>query len=366
LLGGQIAEGATETRFYRVVAPTSTVITAFTTSGTIAWSNNIVGSTCRIDAVTALHDTNWTHGTEIIVTAVVASVNVFTSGPSAEMSFIRAGAFVMGDVMADGYTAEMPIHTVAVSAFFIGRFEVTKAIWDDVLTWATNRAAAVRYGFDNLGDGKAANHPVQNVFWFDCLKWCNARSEKEGLTPCYTVGGSVYRTGGAYPVCNWSASGYRLPTEAEWEKAARGGAAGRRFPWEETNTIQHARANYSSDRSKPYDNSPTLGYHPTYAIYPMPFTSPVGMFAPNGCGLYDMAGNVAEWCWDAYDAAYYSSSPPEDPRGGSDHSAPGGIVMRGGGWYLFAAHCRVASRSLHQNATYKHNQLGLRVVRKAQ
>ena len=130
------------------------------------------------------------------------------------------------------------------------------------------------------------------------VKWCNARSEKEGLAPCYhtdVARTAVYRTGRVdvtNDMVNWSANGYRLPTEAEWEKAARGGLVGRRFPWGDQ--ITHSLANYSSDSIYPYDTSPTRGYHPDYQAGGAPYTSPVGNFAANGYGLYDMAGNVYE------------------------------------------------------------------------
>jgi formylglycine-generating enzyme required for sulfatase activity len=190
------------------------------------------------------------------------------------------------------------------------------------------------------------------------VKWCNARSEKENLVPCYTVGGATYKTGSSAPVCNWNASGYRLPTEAEWEKAARGSVSGKNFPWG-TDTITHSQANYYSSTSYAYDVSPTRGYHPTYAVGGYPYSSPVGSFAPNGYGLYDMAGNMWEWCWDWH--ASYPSASQTDPRGPASGS---NRVIRGGSWDDGANGCRVAFRyGIAPGSSYYSISIGFRVAR---
>jgi len=247
-----------------------------------------------------------------------------------EMVFISAGSFERG--AEPGVTGT----SVDVSAFSIAKTEVTKAQWDEVATWAQS------HGYDITvagGAGKAADHPVQSVTWYECVKWCNAKSEKEGRTPVYTVSGSTYKTGESAPDINYTAHGYRLPTEAEWEKAARGELSGKRFPWGDT--IDHSFANYYANGSAySYDVSPytEYTYHPTYNDGTEPYTSPVGSFEANGYGLYDMSGNVWEWCNDWYGSYTADTTDPTGASSGSNR------MFRGGSWDYLADSCRVADR----------------------
>lgn len=264
------------------------------------------------------------------------------------MVLIPAGKFVMGDTFSEGDNDETPRHTVFVSAFYMDQFKVTEELWESVSAWAANNG----YEFESGITGKGPKYPVHSVMWFDAVKWCNARSEMENRVPAYYTSAdqtTVYRTGRLHVQAAWVKwnAGYRLPTEAEWEKAARGGFEGWRFPW--GNTITHDRANYWSFPRRWYNydlNDSTAGSHPVYTSEQVPYTNPVDAFPPNGYGLYDMAGNVYDWCWDWYgtpltSSTYYSASPAENPRGSSTGSWR---VDRGGSWDVHAFHVRVAER----------------------
>jgi len=335
----------------------------------------VVGAQHQIQYCIGLRQPNWRVLTNLVVAhspywlvdaGAAPGVPRFyrVAGPAPQtapesMVLIPAGSFTMGDAL-DGTGSALPLHTVYVSAFYMDRYEVTKALWDEVKGWSGGNG----YSYESAGSGKAANHPVQTVNWRDCVKWCNARSQKEGRTPCYyNEAGltTLYKTGVDAPYMKWEANGYRLPTEAEWEKAARGGANGRRFPWSNGDTITHGLANYCvyqlcGTNYYACDESPTAGYHPGFADRVWPYTSPVGSFEANGYGLYDMAGNVWEWCWDRDGA--YPSNPQSDPHGPEVGSYR---VYRGGSWYKCAVQCRVAIRYYYASA-YRNYDLGFRCV----
>lgn len=286
---------------------------------------------------------------------------------SNNMVMVPGCAYVMGNCMppSEGATTELPLHTVYCSAFLMDRTEVTGAKWAEIYSWAT----ANGYSFENAGAYKSADHPAQLLNWYNCLKWCNARSEKEGLVPCYytdSMQTNVYRSGQrdlSTGSVKWTANGYRLPTEVEWEKAARGGSTGHRFPWSDSDEIQHTRANYLSTNIYTYDTSLTRGYHPAYTNTPMPYDSPVGSFPANGYGLCDMAGNVFEWCWDWYLTVFYSL--PEatlvDTRGPTNGEYR---VLRSGGWGSNAYQQRNVYRRFDA-PTYAASVYGFRTVRSA-
>jgi formylglycine-generating enzyme required for sulfatase activity len=201
---------------------------------------------------------------------------------------------------------------------------------------------------------------VQTVDWFDTVKWCNARSQQAGRPPVYYTDAGltkVYTNGEPttlYP--NWTASGYRLPTEAEWEKAARGGLTGQRFPW--GNVINQNLANYCGNTAGyAYDLGP-IGYNAVGSIGgTTPATSPVGSFAANGYGLNDMAGNISAWCWDWNATPYAGGSDPHGPAGPLSTR-----VLRGGGWNNYAGGTRCADRS-GTNPVYTDYGIGFRCVR---
>jgi sulfatase modifying factor 1 len=302
-----------EQHFYRISSDTTTVITAISPDGWLSWSNAALGATVTIERATSMLGSNvWTSYVQHPVTSVVMRLRCFAPSPPEGMVFIPAGS-------NRGTDPDFGAYNLTVDSFYMDRYEVTQDLWFEVKYW--NGGNGYGYHPGAGGGSKGTNHPVQAVNWYDCVKWCNARSEKEGRTPVYYMDSGftqVYKKGEVFGrYVKESANGYRLPTEVQWEYAARGGAVSRCFPWRDTDTIQHTRANYYSSSSYTGDTSATRGYHPDWNDT-YPHTSPVGTFesGKNGYGLYDLAGNVDEWCYDC--------------------------VIRGGSWKAQGYECRVA------------------------
>lgn len=300
-------------------------------------------------------------GIVMVVGAILASGHADEEVPEG-MARIPAGVFEMGDAFNEGHASEQPVREVDVQTFYIDRHPITLNEWTAVYDWAVDNG----YDFDYSGDGEGGDHPVQTISWYDAVKWTNARSEIEGLTPSYYISDqfteeNVYRSGRldiANDWVRWVADGYRLPTEIEWERAARGGLSQRRFPWQ-SSQITHEKANYYSWDGYAYDASPTRGYHPMHETGAYPKTNPVGTFEPNDFGVYDMAGNVWEWVWDRYDEQAYELNPVVHPYGPQDGMER---VRRGGSWLTNAWHARVSLRFSYEPDESR-GTLGFRNVR---
>jgi formylglycine-generating enzyme required for sulfatase activity len=252
---------------------------------------------------------------------------------TSQMSRVPGGIFTMGGQL------EHPIRSIFVSEFWMDSTEITKENWDYVRNWSLSR------GYD-LPEGRShggGDHPVVAISWHDATKWLNARSEMNRIRPAYytdTEHQKVYKRGIVDPIVNWN-TGFRLPTEAEWEKAGRGGADGYEFSWSHDNEISTNRCNY---------NRSNIGG-----------TLPVASYSPNGFGIFDMCGNVSEWCWDYWGP--YSTSPQclTDPAGRVT-----GVyrVIRGGSWTRPANRCRIAFRYFFfmKPTTIRTHDLGFRGV----
>jgi len=329
-------------QFFRISGPAATTITALLQDGTLVWNTIQAGGTYTIQTISSLAGgINWVDYVQIPNAISVNTSKVIDFNPPSGMALIPAGSFTMGDTL-DGESDAIPT-TIYVSAFYMDVYDVTETLWANIYDWAL----ANGYDFDNTGTAypKGANYPVMTLDWYDTMKWCNARSQQAGLTAVYYTDAGltqVYTSGdvdAVYP--NWAANGYRLPTEAEWEKAARGGLSGKRFPWGDT--ISESQANYFGDPASSggysYDLGP-IGYNAAFDTGAYPYTSPVGYFAPNGYGLYDMAGNVWEWCWDWYGTPYGqpTTTNPTGPATGSVR------VFRGGDGENLALNARCAAR----------------------
>jgi formylglycine-generating enzyme required for sulfatase activity len=255
--------------------------------------------------------------------------------PPAGMVAVTGGTFQMGSTAGD--STERPVHSVSVGSFNMDKYEVTYELWTAVRTWA------LTHGYTDLPTGRngdnplGTNNPVSEVSWYDIVKWCNARSEMDGATPAYYTDAnqtSVYRTANLNLVngaVKLTANGYRLPTEAEWDFAARGG------------TLTHGYE-YSGGN----DVNAVAWYIANSGVS----THPVGGLVANELGLFDMSGNIWEWVWD-WSGTYPSTTSP-NPLGPTS-----GVyrVLRGGGFVHNALECRVANR-MDLNPSYRFSNGG--------
>lgn len=255
-----------------------------------------------------------------------------------EFVLIQGGAFQMGSPEEEAWRSEDEVrYTVTVSDFYMSAYELTQAEYQEITG-------------ENPSSFSGDDLPVENISWLDAVSYCNARSEREGLAPAYTVEGTDV---------TWdrSADGYRLPTEAEWEYACR---AGTTTPFNTETSISAEESNYYGHY--PYeieDNYFSQGNLTTKPGEYRQTTVPVTSFSPNRWGLYNMHGNVGEWVWDYYGA--YAAEKQTDPTGAETGTLR---VYRGGGWNDFAKNMRSAYRAALAGDKGSFN-IGMRLVRNA-
>jgi formylglycine-generating enzyme required for sulfatase activity len=233
---------------------------------------------------------------------------------------IPAGAFPMGstDADKDAWDNEKPQHEVRITRpFYLGVHEVTQGQYQAVM------------GQNPSHFKGSAELPVEQVSWMDAIRFCNKLSEREGGTPYYRIEGNAVTIAGG--------DGYRLPTEAEWEYACRAGTT--------------TRFSFGDDEN-------ALGQYAWFSANSGNQTHPVGQKQPNAFGLYDMHGNVWEWCWDVYDAGYYKRTPAVDPPG---PRAAWVRVLRGGSWNGVPRNARSARRDWYA-PEYRNLSVGFRLA----
>jgi sulfatase modifying factor 1 len=249
-----------------------------------------------------------------------------TSKSGVEMIYLTGGEFIMGDDR--GNPDEAPAHKVRLRPFLIDKFEVTQEMFKQAQLpnpshWQEN-----------------PRKPVERVRWRDAKRYCNERSLLEQLQPCYNEKTPDWD-------CNYSANGYRLPTEAEWEYACHAGSSGP-YDFERVEKLRQY-AWFSDDAEQK--------------------THIVGQKKPNGFGIYDLYGNVSEWCEDVYSPTYYKTSPVDDPVGPPSQGKDVKRVIRGGNWKASAEQCRATARQGQRtgdtDACFSTDFCGFRCVRRA-
>ena len=293
--------------------------------------------------------------------------------PLIKTIFVEGGTFEMGctSEQSDCYNDALPVHTVTVNSLYIGKYEVTNAQVVEVFNWAlqqgkitissttlqnaegdqqelldldANKCQISYDGTQLYVENNYDDYPVIEISWYGAAAFCNYLSEREGLTPVYNLSDWS---------ADWNANGYRLPTEAEWEYASRGGAFSQGYRYSGSNIADEVA--WYWDNSYADGNSNLQTYNGI-----VQGTLPVGTKKCNELGIYDMSGNVWEWCWDWYSDSYYNISPNDNPKGPDS-----GLyrVMRGGGWASNTWGIQVSARQKTKPSD-SFFDLGFRVSRK--
>jgi formylglycine-generating enzyme required for sulfatase activity len=361
-------------RVYRVASSTNCAISSLSRTGILTWTNASAVGAYTIERSDSLAQQDWIPLIRGPVTNFVMSVRVHHSAPPDGMVFIPGGVFTMGDVLGDLKGISTPIHTAHVDPFFLGKFEMSNEAVTRILQWAFDRGKirvtsnsvenvegvartllslskhnseiSFDQGLFRIRPGRQ-RHPCVWINWYGSAAFCNYLSELEGKEVTFNL---------TTWVCDFTKKGYRLPTETEWELAARGGWEGKRFPWGGDNLISHTLANYRSSTNNAYDVSVTRDYHPIYGTA-SPKTNPVDAFTPNPFGLYDMAGNSWEWVYDW--SARYPSTHQINPTGPSTGTFK---VFRGGSWFTTAERLTCGVRYTSATPISTFDDFGFRIV----
>ncbi|MFC1734626.1 formylglycine-generating enzyme family protein [Candidatus Hydrogenedentota bacterium] len=362
---------------------------------TVAWKSDKDGdlgsAACNQDWESRIELTGLSLG-EHTITAVAYNPDAIISAEDSiqvtirgggDMVTIPAGTFTMGransgDDATYGESDELPRHEVYLDSYQIGKYEVTNAEYTNILNWALGngyietydattvtsygqelidldtaycqvRYSEERFIVESRDSYSMEDHPVVAVSWYGAIAYCNWLSRANDLVPCYNT--STWR-------CDFTRNGYRLPTEAEWERAAAWSGSKHWIYGYQNDYFSQTRANSNDEE---YANPLNLSAYP--------YTTPIGYYngmnsgtsnSPSPVGCYDMSGNVTEWCYDWYDGNYYNQSPENNPTGPTSDSYR---ILRGGAWVSSFHHYARSANRLANYPTYSHNYVGFRLSR---
>ncbi len=286
---------------------------------------NIVGSTSlpKYRKIKIVGDEIMKKTIQFLLLMLVMTMNIF-AGPK-DYVLVEGGTFNMGDTFGDGASDQKPTHRVTLDSFYMSKYEVTQKEYRELMGY-------------NPSSFSGDNNPVEVVNWYDAVIYANKLSEKEGIKPYYNIS-NVIKDGNKIrnaTVTIAGGKGYRLPTESEWEYAARGGNQSKGYKYSGSNNVDEI-AEYEGNN----DES----------------TNPVGGKKANELGIYDMSGNVCEWCWDWYGLIGTSNKTNPTGRVSGDSR-----VVRGGGWFSSESEATVNYRSSSTPGSYDFDA-GFRLVR---